>query len=344
MIPLLRFRTLLTSDIQRKSVYLHTDNSTEQTFTTMSDTIKHIETIDEYNSILGLETKHPLVSVIDLSKSRRLTHQRHTFGFYTIFLKEVKCGDIIYGCQQYDYQEGTVVSLAPGQVIGIKDNGETFQPKGWALCFHPDLIRGTSLGSHIKEYTFFSYEINEALHLSLKEREIFVDCLNKISHELDHAIDRLSRRLISTNIELLLDYCLRFYERQFITREHINNDLLARFETLLNNYFDSGQAKREGLPTVKWCASELCLSPNYFGDLIKKGTGKTAQEHIRLKLTDTAKEMMLTPGMSISQVSYELGFQYPQHFTRLFKKEVGCTPNEYRLKTTGSNRSVNIYK
>lgn len=298
----------------------------------MDSNIQHIKSVAEYNDLLGVETLHPLVSVIDLSKAQRIRHNRHTFDFYAVFLKEVKCGDLIYGRQRYDYQEGTVVCLAPGQVIGVEDNGEVFQPKGWALCFHPDFIRGTSLGSHIKEYSYFSYEVNEALHLSQKEREIFVDCLAKISHEIDHAIDRLSRRLIATNIELLLDYCLRFYERQFITREHVNSDLLGRFETLLDDYFESGRSRREGLPTVRWCAGELCLSPNYFGDLMRKETGKTAQEHIRLKLIDKAKDMVMDTSRSISQISYELGFQYPQHFTRLFKKVTGITPNEYRDK------------
>lgn len=304
-----------------------------ETFGFMEKNLLNMETVAEYNELLGVETLHPLVSVIDLSKACRIRHSRHTFGFYAVFLKEVKCGDLIYGRQYYDYQEGTVVCLAPGQVIGIEDNGETFQPRGWALCFHPDLIRGTALGTHIKEYSYFSYEVNEALHLSQKEREIFVDCLHKIQHELEHGIDRLSRRLISTNIELLLDYCLRFYERQFITRETVNNDILARFESLLDGYFESGRAKQEGLPTVKWCAGELCLSPNYFGDLMKKETGKTAQEHIQLKLIGLAKDMVLNPAHSISQISYELGFQYPQHFSRMFKKVVGMTPNEYREKS-----------
>jgi len=296
----------------------------------MVNKIQNIETVAEYNNLLGVETLHPLVSVINLAEAQRMRHQRYTFGFYAIFLKEVKCGDLLYGRRYYDYQEGTVVCLAPGQVIGVEDNGEMFQPRGWALCFHPDLIRGTSLGSHIKEYSYFSYEVNEALHLSQKEREIFVDCLHKVSHELEHSIDRLSRRLIATNIELLLDYCLRFYERQFITRENVNIDILTRFETLLDSYFDSGQSRQQGLPTVKWCAGELCLSPNYFGDLIKKETGRTAQEHIQLKLIGVAKERVLNPQYSISQISYGLGFQYPQHFTRMFKKIVGMTPNDYR--------------
>lgn len=300
------------------------------TYCLMENGPMHLETITEYNNLLGVETLHPQVSVIDLSKTHRMHHMRLTFGFYVIFLKDVKCGEILYGRQYYDYQEGTVVCLAPHQVIGIEDNGETYQPKGWALCFHPDLIRGTSLGSHIKEYTYFSYEVNEALHLSQKERETFMDCLQKIRTELEHSIDRLSRRLIATNIELLLDYCLRFYERQFITREHANHDLLTRFEALLDGYFETNRARTEGLPTVKWCATELCLSPNYFGDLIKKETGKTAQEHIQLKLIGAAKDMMQDRKHSISQVSYALGFQYPQHFTRLFKKVAGMTPNEYR--------------
>ncbi|MCM1331609.1 MAG: helix-turn-helix transcriptional regulator [Bacteroides sp.] len=299
----------------------------------MGTKLLNIETITEYNDMLGVETLHPLVSVIDLSKAQPMKHMRHTFSFYVVFLKDEKNCELVYGCQRYDYQKGSVVCLAPGQVIGIEDNGETFQPKGWALCFHPDLTRGTSLGSHIKEYSYFSYQVNEALHLSQKEREIFVDCLHKINHELEHGIDRLSRSLIATNIELLLDYCLRFYERQFVTREHANNDILTRFETLLDKYFESGRAQQKGLPSVKWCAGELCLSPNYFGDLMKKETGKSAKEYIQLKVMDIAKERILNPEKSISQVAYELGFQYPQHFTRLFKKVVGQNPNDYKGQT-----------
>jgi len=298
--------------------------------TFMEEKPLHLETVTAYNDLLGVETLHPLVSVIDLTRAHPTRHQRLTFGFYTVFLKEVKCGDLIYGRRYYDYQEGTVVCLAPGQVIGIEDNGETFQPRGWALCFHPDLIRGTSLGGHIKEYSYFSYEVNEALHLSQKERGIFVDCLHKIRLELEHSIDRLSRRLIATNIELLLDYCLRFYERQFVTRETNNRDILVRFESLLDDYFESGRAVWDGLPTVKWCAGELCLSPNYFGDLIKKETGKTAQEQIRLRLVTEAKERLADPAKSVSEVAYSLGFRYPQHFSRLFRRVEGRTPNDYR--------------
>ena len=298
----------------------------------MNKEILNIATVAEYNDMLGVETLHPLVSVIDLAKARPMHHMRHTFSFYTIFLKDEKNCDLIYGRQRYDYQKGSVVCLAPGQVIGIEDTGVEFQPQGYALCFDPELIRGTSLGRHIHEYSYFSYEVNEALHLSERERVIFIDCLDQIKQELEHAVDRLSRRLIVNGIELLLNYCLRFYERQFITREQANNDVLSRFEALLDDYLSSDKPVQNGLPSVKYCAGELCLSPNYLGDLIKKLTGKSAQEYIQLKIIDAAKERILMPAKSISQVSYELGFKYPQHFTRMFKKVVGLTPNEYRAQ------------
>lgn len=298
----------------------------------MNKELLNIRTVTEYNEMLGVETLHPLVSVIDLSKAKPMKHMRHTFSFYTVYLKDEKNCELIYGRQRYDYQKGSVVCLAPGQIIGIEDTGEVFQPQGWALCFDPELIYGTSLGRSIKDYSYFSYEVNEALHLSERERALFIDCLEKIRQELEHSIDRLSKRLIATNIELLLDYCLRFYERQFITREPINRDLLTRFELLLDNYFSSGKAQSAGLPTVKYCASELCLSSGYFGDLIKKETGKSAQAYIQSKVMDMAKGYLLDTEKSISQISYELGFQYPQHFTRLFKKVVGQTPNDYRTK------------
>lgn len=296
----------------------------------MDKKLLNIKTVTEYDDMLGVETLHPLVSVIDLSKAKPMKHMRHTFSFYTVYLKDEKNCDLLYGRRSYDYQKGSVICLAPAQVIGIEDTGEVFQPKGWALCFHPDLIAGTSLARSMKEYTFFSYEVNEALHLSERERELFIDCLYKIQHELEHAIDRHSKRLITIHIETLLDYCLRFYERQFITRTNANQDILTRFERLLDDYFTKGQAQQNGLPTVKYCATELCLSPNYFGDLIKKETGKSAQEYIQLKVTKIAKDLVLNPEKSISQIAYELGFQYPQHFTRLFKKLTGCTPHEYR--------------
>ncbi|MDD6209941.1 MAG: helix-turn-helix transcriptional regulator [Bacteroidales bacterium] len=296
----------------------------------MDDKILKMETVHQYNTRMGIETLHPLVSVVDMSKAAMIRRGRMNYGFYAIFLKEVNCGDLIYGRQYYDYQEGTIVCVAPGQISGVRDNGELIQPKGWALVFHPDLIRGTSLAHNMKNYTFFSYEANEALHLSEQERQIVIDCMKKIDHELKHAIDKHSKTLITIYIELLLDYCLRFYERQFITRSNVNKDVLVRFEELLDEYFRTDKPQTIGLPSVKYCAEQLCLSPNYFGDLIKKETGKTAQEYIQIKLIDTAKERILDTSKTVSEIAYELGFQYPQHFSRIFKKRVGYTPNEYR--------------
>ena len=223
-----------------------------------------------------------------------------------------------------------MVFLAPGQVAGINSNGETYQPKGYALVFHPDLIHGTTLGRHIQEYTFFSYQSNEALHLSERERNIVLDCFSKIEYELEHAIDKHSKKLIVSNIELFLDYCIRFYDRQFITRDNVHRGILEKFENLLNEYFQTDRPQTIGLPSVAWCAGELNLSASYFGDLVKKETGKTAQECIQSKVIDVAKERIFDQSKSVSQIAFELGFKYPQHFTRLFKQCVGQSPNEYR--------------
>lgn len=294
------------------------------------DNLRRFETINDYNAFNNHETLHPLVSVIDLSKANPRTGSRMYFGFYTIFLKDVKCGDLVYGRHTYDYQEGTLVFLAPGQVAGVNSNGETYQPKGYALVFHPDLIHGTSLGRHIQDYTFFGYQSNEALHLSERERQIVLDCFSKINYELQQSIDKHSKKLIASNIELFLNYCLRFFDRQFITRENVHKGILEKFEDILNGYFQSDKTQTIGLPSVAYCASELNLSANYFGDLIKKETGKSAQEYIQSKIIDTAKEKIFDGNKSVSEIAYELGFKYPQHFTRLFKQRVGYTPNEYR--------------
>lgn len=295
----------------------------------MEDIIK-VDTIDQYNELFGFETLHPLVAVVDLSKAQKWpAHYRFNYGVYCLYLKDSKCGNIRYGRQSYDYEEGSIISFAPGQVALTElENG--VRPSGDGILFHPDLIRGTSLGKEIKYYSFFSYESNEALHLSQQEREIIMDCFRKIQVELEHSIDKHSKRLISRNIELLLDYCMRFHERQFTTRHEANKDVISRFEALLEEYFQDEQLRHQGLPTVRYFADKICLSPNYFGDLIKKETGKTAQEYIQNKLIDTAKEWILGTDKSLSQIAFELGFQYSQHFNRLFKKNVGCTPSEYR--------------
>lgn len=289
------------------------------------------DTISQYNTFNNHETRHPLVSVVDFSKARPRKHHKMYFGFYTIMLKDVVCGDLRYGRNYYDYQEGTLVFFGPGQVAGIAGGDEYFQPKGHALVFHPDMIHGTALGKHMDDYSFFRYEVREALHLSERERQIVLDCFAKIEMELEQPVDKHSKTLIANNIELFLNYCTRFYDRQFITRDHVHKGILEKFEDILNSYFRSDKPQRLGLPSVAWSANELNLSPNYFGDLIKKETGRSAQEYIQAKLIDTAKERIFDVNKSVSEVAYELGFKYPQHFTRLFKQRTGHTPVAYRM-------------
>ncbi|GAB2606470.1 helix-turn-helix domain-containing protein [Spirosoma areae] len=290
-----------------------------------------IESVAQFNAERGQPTLHPLVSVLDQSKSTPIQATRSMSGLYIIFLKDLKCEDMAYGRSHYDYQDETLLFIAPGQVFGFNEAANRIQPTGWALAFHPDLIRGTSLSRHISQYSFFAYGANEALHLSARERQLVLECLHKIQYELDHALDKHSRTLIVTNIELLLNYCVRFYDRQFITREHTNKDVLVRFERLLDDYFSSDKPQTLGLPSVSYCAGELNLSANYFGDLVKRETGKSAHELIQAKVIDVAKEKIFDTSKSLSEVAYEIGFQYPQHFTRLFKQVVGQSPSQYRL-------------
>lgn len=297
----------------------------------MSEILK-LESIADYNDWLGVETLHPLVSVINLSTVSPFVHSRHSMGFYAVFLKETQCGDIRYGRNRYDYREGTLMFVAPGQVLEIENDGEPMQPMGRALLFHPDLLKNTPLQLTMKEYRFFSYELYEALHLSEQEKQIVVDCMLKISEELQRAIDTHSRRLVISNIELLLNYSIRFYDRQFITRNIETKDILTRFENLLDSYFESDLPRSEGFPTVKYCAEQLHFSANYFGDLIRKETGKTAQEHIQMKIIELAKQRIFDSDKSVGDLAYDLGFKYPQHFSRMFKSETGLTPNAYRGK------------
>ena len=297
------------------------------------DKILNLDSVDLYNKLYGLETLNPLVSVIDLNKAtssvdlggRRIIKKKKN-------LKLEKACDIKYGRQTYDYQEGTIVCFAPGQTAETNPTTDKVQVNAHGILFHPDLLRGTSLGKNIKKYTFFSYEVNEALHLSEEERSIVMDCLKIIRMELEHGVDKHSKTLLVNHIELLLNYCMRFYERQFITRGKTNRDVLTRFENLLDEYFESTLAEQDGLPTVKYFADKLCLSSNYFGDMFKKETGKSPQEYIQEKVIELAKERISGTADTVSQIAYSLGFQYPQHFCRLFKKRVGYTPSEYRAQ------------
>ncbi len=297
----------------------------------MNEIIK-LENVHDYNKILGTETLHPLVSVLDMATLKSIPHCRKEFGFYCVFFKELDCGTILYGRSKYDYQEGTMLFISPGQIAGVDDGGETPDPKGWILMFHPDLLYGTPLARRMKDYSFFSYSSNEALHMSEREKQIILNCFHEIREELEHAIDKHTKQIVASNIETMLNHCVRFYERQFVTREITNNTVLDKFEDILTNYFNSELPKTEGLPTVQYCADKVCLSPNYFGDLIKKETGKTAYEHIQLAVINQVKELLTETDKTISEIAYDLGFNYPHHLSRSFKKIVGMTPGEFRLK------------
>lgn len=294
------------------------------------DAIVHFDTVEQYNRLRGVPTHHPLVSVVDLTQARPMPAQTFHFGVYAIYLKELKCGDLRYGRSMYDYQEGTLLFIAPGQIIGVQPGAVTYEPKGWALLFHPEFIKGTPLGRLIRDYSFFSYDVNEALHLSISEREIVIDCFRKIEREITANIDKHSKKLISSNIELLLNYSTRFYDRQFITRDQANQGMLAKFEQLLHEYYSGDKPRKLGVPTVSYCAAALHLSANYFGDLIRKESGITAQEYIQNAVITIARDRMVDIDKSISEVAYDVGFKYPQHFTRLFKQKVGVTPAVYR--------------
>ena len=289
-----------------------------------------MESVQDYNENLGMETLHPLVSVVDMSELPEIRHSLKRFGFYCVILKLLDCGSLLYGRNRYDYREGTLVCVAPGQVAGADDGGVTRNAKGWILMFHPDLLRGTSLAGKMRDYSFFAYSSNEALHTSERERQTIIGCRREIREELQHPIDRHSKRIITTNIELLLNHCIRFYDRQFVTREEINHDVLRRFEELLGAYFDTSDIVKTGLPTVAWFADKLHLSANYFGDLVKREMGVSAQEYIQRHIIERAKLLLTDGRMTVSQTAYALGYKYPNHLSRVFKQATGLTPNEYK--------------
>ncbi len=299
----------------------------------MEQIIKY-HSIDQFNKKYGIETLHPLINIVDISTVPYVSiSDAFSFDFYTVFLKDVNMGNLKYGRNYYDYQDGTLVFTAPGQIMEEEPSeieSERMNPKGWGLMFHADLLRGTQLGRNIKNYTFFSYEVNEALHLSDHERKMILECFKNIDYELRRGMDNHTKDLIISNLELFLNYCKRFYERQFITRSHVNSDILSRFEKVLDDYFKSDLPHKQGLPSVKHCANKLNLSVNYLSDMLRRDTGKSALEHIQLQLIEVAKEKMFKKDKTISQIAYELGFEYPQYFSRLFKKRVGMSPNEFR--------------
>ena len=298
----------------------------------MKQEIINMDSVQDYNENLGVETLHPLVSVVDMSELAEIRHSLKRFGFYCVILKQLECGTLLYGRNKYDYREGTLVFVAPGQIAGANDGGVSKHPKGWILMFHPDLLKGTSLASKMRDYSFFSYTSNEALHTSERERQTIIGCMREIREELQHPVDKHSKRIIASNIELLLNHCIRFYDRQFVTREEINHDVLKRFEELLNTYFDSPDVAKLGRPPVAWVADKLHLSPNYFGDLVKRELGISAQEYIQRHIIEQAKYLLVNERMTVSQAAYALGYKYPNHLSRVFKHATGISPNEYKSK------------
>lgn len=295
-----------------------------------------LDSIDAYNKLYGLETKHPLVTVIDLTEATKVVnHVRMDYDVYALFLKNGANCTLKYGRQPYDYQEGTVVSFSPGQLIGVDTEIDEIAPDVIGIMFHPDLIHKTPLASKIKEYGFFDYSQREALHLSTDERRIFKQCLERIKEEIAHPVDKHTAGIVASHIQVLLDYITRFYERQFITRGKVNSDILSKFESSLKKYLESGQTK-DGLPTVNYFAEAAHLTPGYFGDMIKKETGITAQEIITRHIVERAKQRLTCSTDDISIIAYELGFQHPQHFSRMFKRVAGISPTQFREKSISS--------
>ncbi|MBT8308002.1 MAG: helix-turn-helix transcriptional regulator [Maribacter sp.] len=297
--------------------------------------VLNINSVGDYLNLRKHEVLHPLVGIVDFEEVNKEGYENKdydafNYNCYAIFLKDAKGCKMHYGGKPYDYDEGTLVFMAPGQTIELSGFDPDYVPKGYAILFHPDLLTGTELGKKLQYYSFFSYSSNEALHLSAKERKVILSLIEKIQFELEQNLDKHSKKLIVANIELFLDYCTRFYDRQFLTREVENIGSLEKFKDLLTQYFASDKPQKHGTPSVSYFADHLHLSPNYFGDLVKKETGKSAQEYIQNKLIEVAKERVFDHNKSVSEIAYELGFKYPQHFTRLFKQRVGHSPSEFR--------------
>ena len=303
------------------------------------ETIYRVKSIADLHSFAGFDKpKHPLISVVDYSKvNNENTPESGSFvcEFYSINFKR-NCS-FHYGRQFFDHKEGTLLCTAPEQIVHMHKVEKLYNVAGWGLFFHPEFVRNTSLGKKITEFTFFQYEENEALHLSTDEENTFTTILRQIEKEYQTNIDKHSNQLLISNLELLLNYCKRFYDRQFFTRTNNNKDIITRFEQFLINHYNNNELKKEGFLTVKYCADKMNLSPNYLSDLLKNETGKNTQEHIYLYLLERAKTLLLGTNNTVNEIAFELGFEYPQNLTKLFKNKVGLTPSEYRKVQLKSN-------
>ncbi|MDO4160053.1 MAG: helix-turn-helix domain-containing protein [Prevotellaceae bacterium] len=296
--------------------------------------ILNVKSVHDYNEYLGQKDSHQLVSVIDYAAVSPIRHSLNRYSVYGLFLRDDNNVELSYGCGQYKYGESTLLCVSPGQIGGKEDNGETCDIKGWALLFHPELIQGTFVEQKMKSYKYFSYNVNEALHLDKEARATIIECFKMIQNELNDSCREYKKEILVGIIDVVLQYCMRFYELQFRTLKHENNDILARFEKCLNAYYENERQLVEGLPTVQRCANDMCMSTNYFADTIKRLTGITASEYLRNFIIGLAKGRMIG-GETVSQAAYNLGFEYPQHLSRMFKKTEGCTPSEFIARTTG---------
>ncbi|GAD88689.1 hypothetical protein VHA01S_008_00840 [Vibrio halioticoli NBRC 102217] len=294
------------------------------------NTVKSITQLHRYLEMPS--PLHPLITVIPQSAFQGKVESGNTYAFelYQISLKQgIEC-TLNYGRSTYDFNDGSMVFIAPGQSAVASDIEIDPNAAGWTIAFHPDLISRSGLGKKMDQYTFFNYESNESLHLSAKEIELATDIAEKIESEYSQTIDRHTQSLLQSNLELLLNYCVRFYDRQFYVRTDINRDYLGRFEELLNNYYLSNKPLEKGMPTVQYCGQELGLSPYYLSDLLKRETGKTALEYIHLFLIERAKSLIVEDNLSITQIACDLGFEYPQHFSKLFKSKTGMSPRTFK--------------
>ena len=294
----------------------------------MSKILK-VSNVGDYIRYVGEQEQHPLVGIIDYAALSPVRHSLNNYGVYGVFMHEHLSVDLTYGCGKYDYRNGgTVICVAPGQIGGKEDNGERIDLDGWALLFHPDFLHGTSLEKEIRHFSFFDYNVNEALHTSSEEFEILASFMRRIKQELEGNRDGMQDAIIVDYISLLLNYCKRFYERQFLTRKIANADTLQRFHAVLEAYYAQENPFQSGLPTVAYCADQLCMSAGYLGDLVRRHTGDTAINYIHRFILQKAKSL-LSAGKTITEVAYDLGFAYPQHLSRLFKKKEGLSPSEY---------------
>lgn len=296
----------------------------------MSKILK-VKNVSDYSSYVGHKDTHPLVSIFDYADVSPIRHSLNNYSVYAMFLRDDASVDLYYGCGRYDYKAGTLLCVAPGQIGGKEDDGEMVSITGWALLFHPDLLRNTPLADNMSKYTFFDYHVNEALHMTEDEREILVSLFRQLRNELQVERDTHQDSIIVGYIELILNFSQRFYNRQFTTRRLEYSDILTKFDKLLRKYYEERQQLTLGIPTVQYCADKLCMSSHYFSDVIKRMTGDTAGNYIRQYVIQRAKNEFAT-GANITQVAYTLGFEYPQHLSRMFKKQTGLTPSEYCAK------------